>query len=123
MGQIWHVLACLSAGLVAGALCEPLSAIFFLTRSKAVKIAADVLCGIVTALVFVLIFTAFALPDLRPYMLFFCGAGFWLWRRSFHRILDFFANKLYNKYRSSCKRIWLRLSRKLCRKKNSKNLS
>ena len=65
----------------------------------------------------------FALPDLRPYMLFFCGAGFWLWRRSFHRILAFFANKLYNKYRSSCKRIWLRLSRKLCRKKNSKNLS
>ena len=68
MGQIWHVLACLSAGLVAGALCEPLSVIFFLTRSKAVKIAADVLCGILTALVFVLIFTAFALPDLRPYM-------------------------------------------------------
>ena len=123
MGQIWHVLACLSAGLVAGALCEPLSAIFFLTRSKAVKIAADVLCGIVTALVFVLIFTAFALPDLRPYMLFFFGAGSWLWRRSFHRLLAFFAHKLYNKYTSRCHSIWLRLSRKLCRKKNSKNLS
>lgn len=123
MGQVWHVFACLSAGIAAGALCEPLFAIFSLFRSKAVKIAADVLCGAVTALVFVLFFTVFALPDLRPYMLLFCGAGFLLWKRSFHRILAFFANKLYNKYRSSCKRIWLRLSRKLCRKKNSKNLS
>ena len=123
MGQVWQAFACISAGLAAGALCEPLFVLFFLARNKAVGIAADVLCGIITALVFVLFFTAFALPDLRAYMLFFCAAGFWLWKRSFHRILAFFANKLYNRYRSSCKRIMLRLSRKVCRKKNSKNLS
>lgn len=125
MGQIYAVSACLLAGIAAGLFCEPFAAVSALTRerARAVSVLSDILYGVAAAAAFVCIATAFSLPDLRFYMLFFCGLGFLLWNRSFHRILAFFAIKLYNKYRSGCKRRLLRLTRKICRKKNLKKLS
>lgn len=125
MAQLYAVSACLLAGIAAGLLCEPLVAVSAVCkgRSKVCTMISDLLCGGVAAAVFVCVSAAFSLPDLRVYMFFFCGLGFLLWNRSFHRILAFFAIKLYNKYRSGCKRRWLRLTRKICRKKNLKKLS
>ena len=125
MGQIYAVSACLLAGIAAGLCCEPFAAVSALTRerARAVSVLSDILYGVAAAAAFVCIATAFSLPDLRFYMLFFCGLGFLLWNRSFHRILAFWSKKLYNAYRSSCRRGLMRLYKAICRKRSSKKSS
>lgn len=123
MVQIWEVFACVLAGILSGIACEPFFAINYCANSKIVRIITDVLCAILFGAIFLLICICFHLSDFRIYMAMSIVVGFMLYKISIHRILAFFAKRLYNKIGSSWKRILSRLSVLSCKKKNSKKLS
>lgn len=123
MVQIWEVFSCLLAGILSGIVCEPFFAVNYCMNRKIIHIIADILCAIVSAATFILICICFRISDFRIYMALSMIVGFLLYKISIHRILAFFGKRLYNKIRSSCKRILSRLSVLPCRKKNSKKLS
>ena len=102
--QLAVLLACLTAGIAAGALYEVNCAARALVRRKWACIAADVLFFAAFACLFALLRAAFYLPGLRVYMLVAALFGFWLYHESLHRILAFFTRKLYNKCRSGAGR-------------------
>lgn len=98
--QIFIFLACMLSGVIAGLFYEADCLFCRAVKRKTARTAADILFFIGFAAVFVLIATAFRLPDYRFYM--FIGAllGFALYLESLHRILAFFFGKLYNTFRS-----------------------
>lgn len=123
MRQFYIFIACMSGGIAAGFCCELFFLMRFLIKPKAVRIAADAMCGIVSACILTGCYTLFRLPDIRLYMLAASALGFLLYLGSLHRILAICGKKLYNRFGSSCKRIQSRLSGLLCAKKSLKKSS
>ena len=121
--QIYAAAFCVLIGAGGGLLYEGVGIFRAFVPITALRAAADVLFFCLFAALSVSVGAAVCLPDFRPYMLAAVVLGFWAERKSLHRILAFFARRLYNKYRSGCKRRLLRLTRKICRKKNLKKLS
>ena len=97
--QLYAFAVCMLAGALGGVLYEGASLVRFFTGNRAARAAADAVL--------------FCLPSFRVYMLAAFGAGFGLYRKSLHRIVAFFALKLYNKYRSGSKK---KNSRAVCAK-------
>ena len=93
--QLYAFAVCMLAGALGGVLYEGAALVRFFTGNRA---AAGAI---------------FCLPSFRVYMLAAFGAGFGLYRKSLHRIVAFFALKLYNKYRSGSKK---KNSRAVCAK-------
>ncbi len=102
--QVSAVFVCITIGAAGGLLYEGISALRSFAVPAAVKAAADVLFFIVWAGLSCLLCTVFELPPYRLYMFAATMAGFLLERESLHRILAFFAEKIYNIYRRSFNR-------------------
>ena len=102
--QVSTVFVCITIGAAGGLLYEGVSALRSFAVPAAVKAAADVLFFIVWAGLSCLLCTVFELPPYRLYMFAATMAGFLLERESLHRILAFFAEKIYNIYRRSFNR-------------------
>ena len=103
--QLYAFAVCALAGACGGVLYEGVAALRFFVKNASARIAADILFFLAFAAVFVLLAAAFYLPDLRFYMFAACAFGFLLYRKSLHRILAFFARRLYNKCRKIPKEI------------------
>lgn len=102
--QIYAAAVCVFIGICGGFLYEAVALVRFFISGRIVRAAADVLFFAASALMFIGIASAFFLPDLRFYMYAAAGLGFLLYRKSLHRILAFFALRLYNKCRSGLKK-------------------
>lgn len=102
--QIYAAAVCALTGAAGGVLYECVSVFRFFVKNKIAGAAADVVFFILFALVFVWARTFFCIPAFRIYMLAFAAFGFLLYRKSLHRILAFFARRLYNKCRSGSKK-------------------
>ena len=112
--------ACAFAGILAGPLYTVLSVLCAPLRYRAARITADLLFFLLFAAVFAGVCAAFRLPAVRAYMILSALAGLLLYLISLHRILAFFGKRLYNKCRSSCKAIFMRLKRAHERRKVQK---
>ena len=106
-------LLCVLCGLVGGALYDVLFCAAYPFKKRAVKIGADVLFCVLFAGLYLVVSVHFRMPPLRLYSFLGCVAGFFLYWKSFHKIVAFFAEKVYNSY---IKQLRKRRDRKLCRK-------
>ena len=103
--QLYAFAVCILTGALGGVLYEGVSCIRFFVKNAVWRAAADVLFFLVFAVLFAGMRAIFFLPDFRIYMLAALPVGFLLYRKSLHRILAFFARRLYNKCRKIPKEI------------------
>ena len=121
MEQIAVVLVCALSGVFAGMFYEAVCVCRCFIKNKIARTAADVLFFIGFSFIFIGISVLFQLPDFRFYMFLAALLGFFLYLETIHRMLAFFAKKLYNKYRSSCVRFLTQLAYRRERRKVQKN--
>lgn len=105
--QLFIFLICLCCGIIAGVFYDVLyiarSLIFLRVcrRTPANTVAAAV-CDLLTfaalAALYVLASVLFGFPNARFYMFFACFCGILLYIKSFHLLVAFLINKLYNRY-------------------------
>lgn len=96
MSQLQAFLLCASFGALGGVCYEPFFCAAYLFRSRVPHIAADLLFCIVFAAGYLFFSTAARLPPLRAYLVAGLALGFWLYLKSIHKIVAFFADKVYN---------------------------
>ena len=94
--QIYPFLVCILFGVAGGALYEVFACIYRPFKHRAVRIAADLLFSAVFSVAFVAASVWLGFPAFRFYMLLGCLAGFFLYQKSLHKIVAFFARMLYN---------------------------
>ena len=124
MEQLHIFLLCAACGIAGGALYD----VFFLLsrafRHRAVHIAADALFCVAFSGVYLLFSLSFALPSMRLYQFLACALGFFLYLKSFHKIVAFCADSVYNKIRPLLQkireRLWRRISRGAFRKRKQR---
>ena len=95
-GQFHIFLLCVLIGVVGGILYDALFFVRSMYRRRWLRILCDVLFCICFAIFFVFISLWLDLPAVRAYFLLGCILGLLLYLKSFHKIVAFFAEKLYN---------------------------
>lgn len=96
MEQFHAFLLCAACGIIGGALYDVFFCLAYPFKVKAVHIAADILFCIAFSVFYILFSTALALPPMRFYLLAGICGGFFLYLKSFHKTVAFFALKVYN---------------------------
>lgn len=96
--QIFVFFACTACGIASGVLYDVIFCASYPFRSKWVHIAADIFFFLLFAGLYIFISVVFSLPSFRLYMLLACFIGFFLYLKSFHKIVAFFMEKMYNGY-------------------------
>ena len=102
-GQFYAFLVCVCCGTAGGLLYDGVCALrspFCLGRKRGaafVCILTDLCFGALFAFLLLAAGVALRLPALRAYLAAGCAAGFWLYRKSFHKIVAFFGKRMYNK--------------------------
>ncbi len=115
--QFYIVLVCASCGAAGGIAYD----FFYLVRrffpSRATDIVCDVAFFLVFAGIYLFVSLLFALPDFRIYMFLACLAGLILYLKSWHGIVAFFAEKVYNKVvkRGRMSALQRNTEKKICR--------
>lgn len=86
--------------ILIGAVCGVLYDVFFFLRQSYrkqwLRILCDVLFCLSFAFVYVLFSISFGFPPLRSYFVLGLTVGLFLYLKSFHKIVAFFSEKLYN---------------------------
>ena len=121
MTEAGAVCVCALTGVLAGAVYELDRALRFFVKCRAAAIVADILFFAVFGAMLAGAFALFCLPDFRLYMYAAAIVGFFLYRETLHRMLAFYAKKLYNKIRSGCAPMFARLKEIRERRKVQKN--
>ena len=101
--QFYIFLVCVSCGIAGGVVYD----MFYLHRTF-VRVRAAEIAGM-----YLFVSLLFGLPDLRFYMFLGCLIGLLLYLKSFHRIVAFFAEKVYNRVKD--KKQKQKAEEKLCR--------
>ena len=105
MTQAFVFLVCLLLGVLGGIFYD----IFYIPRSLYRRQWLRYLCDALFCLCFGLFYgfmsVALALPSLRSFHVLGCVFGLLLYLKSFHKIVAFFTEKLYNKSIATHKRI------------------
>ena len=96
MEQFHAFLLCAACGIAGGALYDLFYFFSYHFKQRPVPIAADVLFCIVFAGGYLFFSTALSLPPMRFYLFAGLCLGFLLYIKSFHKIVAFFAKKVYN---------------------------
>ena len=109
--QIYCFLVSLLLGILGGLLYDALVLFRLPFKSKWARYLVDFAFCAVFAGGYLLFSVYMGLPGLRAYMFLSCMLGFLLYRKSFHKTVAFFAEKIYNAYKGRTKR-----DRRLCRK-------
>ncbi|MDE7158126.1 MAG: hypothetical protein K2N74_00975 [Clostridiales bacterium] len=113
--QIFIFLVCVTCGLAGGVLYDALYCIRYPFRARWVKIVFDVFFFVLFAGIYLFVSVLFELPNLRLYMFFVCLVGLFLYLKSFHKIVAFFTEKVYNGV------IRIKREARLCSKEKKRN--
>ena len=112
--QIFVFLVAATCGVVCGAIYD----LFCLLRApfpqRPVTVVSDIFFGGVCGVVWLAVAAGCKFESLRLYHLLACLLGFAVYRKSLHKIVAFFAKKLYNKIKQ------LRRGRKSCPEEEAK---
>ncbi len=92
------LILCASAfsGIVAGVLYEFFYLLRRLVKLRALKIFFDVLFFLLFAVIFIFVSVVFNFPQMRVFMVLGAFLGFSIYICTFHRIVAFLIEKLYN---------------------------
>lgn len=97
MTQLKIFLVCLVLGVLGGVFYD----VFYIPRSLFRRQWFRIVCDVFFCLCFGLFYSfmsvLLALPSLRAYHVLGCAIGLFLYLKSFHKIVAFFTEKLYNK--------------------------
>ncbi len=96
--QFFVFLVCVLCGVASGPVYDLIYCARYPVRAAWVRIATDVLFFMLFCGLFLFVSVVFSLPTVRFYMFGGCLAGFFLYLKSFHKIVAFFMEKLYNKF-------------------------
>ena len=99
--QMSAAAVCVFLGMSGGILYEGVALFRFFVGNR----IADAAFFLLAAVLFTVSSAFFRLPSFRLYQVGACMVGFLLYRKSLHRILAFFARRLYNKCRKIPKEI------------------
>ena len=94
--QIFVFFACTACGIASGVLYDVIFCACYPIRAKWVHIVADIFFFLLFAGLYIFVSVMFSLPSFRLYMLCACFIGFFLYLKSFHKIVAFFMEKIYN---------------------------
>ena len=114
--QIFVFLVSVCCGAAGGLLYDGICALRAPFAHRAVTIVTDILFCVAFAAFYLAVCTALALPGLRFYSFVACALGFCLYLKSLHKIVAFFAKKIYNGLRQK------RRGRIACPKKEARDL-
>ena len=96
--QIFVFFACTACGIVSGVLYDVIFCALYPIRARWVHIVTDMFFFVLFAGLYLFVSVMFSLPSFRLYMLCACFIGFFLYLKSFHKIVAFFMEKIYNGY-------------------------
>lgn len=94
--QLRIFLICVLIGVVGGALYDVFFFIRNCYRKQWFRVLCDILFCCAFATVYVLFSVTFGFPPLRFYFILGLTLGLFLYLKSFHKIVAFFSEKLYN---------------------------
>ncbi len=114
MQQFHAFLLCAACGIVGGLLYDVLFCLVYPFKKRPVRIAADILFCVLFAEIYLLFSTLASLPPFRFYLFFGLCFGLFLHKKSLHKTVAFFVEKMYNNY-IRVKNV--RKERKTCRKR------
>lgn len=125
--QFYVALVCAACGAASGLAYD----FFYLIRRFFPSRATDVICDVSFFLAFSAVYLyvslLFGLPDLRVYMFLSCLVGLILYLKSWHGLVAFFSEKIYNKVvkRGRASALQPNMEKKRCRtsRKRQKELS
>ncbi len=95
--QFYIFLVCAALGIFSGVLYDIIFCAVYPFRKSWVKITADIFFAVLFTALYVFVSLLFSFPAFRLYMFLGCLCGFYLYLKSFHKIVAFFAKMLYNK--------------------------
>lgn len=111
---LYIFLVAATCGAACGGGYDLLCALRAPVRLRPVVFFTDLLFGGLCAVLWLFVSSSLGFPSLRLYHLLAGVAGFALYRKSLHKIVAFFAKKLYNKVKQ------LRRGRKTCPEEEAK---
>ena len=114
--QVFVFLVSVCCGAAGGLLYDGICALRTPFAHRAVTIVTDILFCVAFAAFYLAVCTALALPGLRFYSFVACALGFCLYLKSLHKIVAFFAKKIYNGLRQK------RRGRIACPEKEARDL-
>lgn len=95
--QIFIFLVCVTCGIAGGVIYDFFYCLAYPFRTRAVRIVADAVFSLFFTALFLFVSVTFSLPDFRIYMFLGCVFGLFLYLKSFHGIVAFFAEMVYNR--------------------------
>ena len=98
--QFYIFLVCAVYGVFSGIIYDVFYCAVLPFKRSWVKIAGDLLFSAVFILLYIFLSLLFSFPAFRLYMFLGCLLGFYLYLKSFHKIVAFCAIKVYNKIRA-----------------------
>ncbi|MDE6059193.1 MAG: spore cortex biosynthesis protein YabQ [Clostridia bacterium] len=116
--QIYIFLVCVLCGIAGGVFYDFFYCIRYPFKNSWVRIATDVVFCIAFGGMYLFVSAMMGLPNLRLYTFVGCILGIFLYIKSFHKIVAFFLEKVYNRVklyqrdRKSCPPKKKRLCRK-----------
>lgn len=99
VNQLYILCASAFSGIIAGVLYEFFYLIRRFVKLRALKIFFDVLFFFLFAAIFIFVSVVFDFPKMRLFMIIGAFLGFFIYNRTFHRIVAFLIEKLYNKFK------------------------
>lgn len=110
--QFYIFLVCAAFGIFSGVIYDVFYCATLPFKKSWVKIAGDVVFSLVFIFCYIFVSLLFSFPAFRLYMFLGCVVGFYLYLKSFHKIVAFFAAKVYNKLCTT------KEDKKVCREKS-----
>jgi uncharacterized membrane protein len=118
--QIFVFLVCVACGIGGGFVYDVIYCARYPFRKSWVRITTDVIFCLFFAALYLFVSVMMELPGLRFYSFVGCVLGLFLYLKSFHKIVAFFMEKVYNKLVKSRKEKpkCQQKKRRICRKKS-----
>ena len=110
--QFYIFLVCAVYGVFSGVIYDVIYCAVLPFKKRWVKIAGDLLFSAVFIVLYIFLSLLFSFPAFRLYMFLGCAVGFYLYLKSFHKIVAFFALKVYNRIQTKIsntkkdKKVW-----------------
>lgn len=115
MEQLHIFLLCAVCGIAGGAIYDIFFCLRYPFRRRWLVIATDILFCLLFSVFYLAVSLASGMGSLRLYMIAGCAAGFYLYLKSFHKIVAFFAERCIIRVYSRLRKV--KDKRKLCRTK------
>ena len=95
--QFYIFLVCALYGVISGVIYDVIYCAVLPFKKSWVKITGDLVFSAIFIALYLFLSLLFSFPAFRLYMFLGCAVGFYLYLKSFHKIVAFLAAKVYNK--------------------------